>query len=297
MKKNLLGFTLIELLVIFGVSLILIILAFPNFRFFGKESDLNNSAEEIINTLRLAQNKTLASEGGNQWGVYFETSTSPHQYVLFKGKSFAARDTSADEVHKLPKSIEIFEIDLWGGNEVVFERVTGNVSSTSQFGKVSLRLKSDPSKTKEIFIENSGLVSLENPSTPSDANRLKDSRHVHFDYSRSISTSTEKIILTFTYDTSTTTKEIIIADNIKDNQIYWEGEIDVGGEIQKLKIHTHLLNDPILGTRFCIHRDRRYNNKALKVEISGDAGDLIKYDQDGQTTKGNSIYVSEPVWQ
>ena len=297
MKKNFLGFTLIELLVIVGISLILVVLAFPNFCFFGKESDLNNSAEEIINTLRIAQNKTLASEGASQWGVYFETSTSPHQYILFKGRSFATRDTSADETHELPKSIEIYEIDLWGGNEVVFERVTGNVSSTSQFGKVSIRLKMDPTKNKTVYIENSGLVGLINPSTVSDLERVKDSRHVHFDYSRSISTSTERIILTFTYDSSTTTEEIIIADNIKDNQIYWEGEVNVGGEIQKLKIHSHRLNDPISGTQFCIHRDRRYNSKALKVEISGDTGDLIKYDQDGQTTKGNSIYVSEPVWQ
>jgi len=290
------GFTLIELLVIVGISLILILLAFPNFRFFGKESDLANSAQEIVNTLRLAQNKTLASEKASQWGVYFKTSTQPHQYTLFEGSSFASRVTSSDEVHQLPKSIEIYEIDLWGGSEVVFERVTGYASSTSQIGKVSIRLKDEPSKEKTIYVENSGLISLTNPSTPSDQDRLKDSRHVHFDYNRKISTSTEKLILTFTYDTSITTKEIIIAEKIKDDQIYWEGEVDVGGEIQKLKIHTHRLNN--LDTQFCIHRDRRYNNKALKVEISGDSsGELIKYDASGQTTKGTSIYVSEPSWQ
>jgi len=293
------GFTLVEVLTIVGILIVLTGMAVPAFRFFGRESDLNNSAEEIINTLRLAQNKTLASEGASQWGVYFSTTTTPHQYILFEGSSFASRATSSDEVHQLSKSIEIYEIDLWGGNEVVFEKVTGYTSSTSQTGKVSIRLKDEPSKTKTIYVENSGLISLTSPSILSDQNRLKDSRHVHFDYTnRQISTSTEKIILTFTYDTSSTTKEIIIADNIKDNQIYWEGEVNVDGEIQKLKIHTHKLNDPATGSQFCIHRDRRYNTKAITIEISGDSsGNLISYDAAGQTIKGNSIYVSEPIWQ
>jgi len=293
-----LGLTIPELLVAISVMLILFLLTLTTFIHIQKESDLNNSAEEIINTLRLAQNKTLASEGASQWGVYFTTSTDPHQYVLFKGDSYLNRTTSSDEVHQLSKSIEIYEIDLWGGNEVVFEKVTGYTSSTSQIGKVSLRLKDEPLKTKTIYVENSGLISLTNPSTLSDQNRLKDSRHVHFDYTRQISTSTEKLILIFTYDTFSTTKEIIIADNIKDNQVYWEGEVDAGGEIQKIKIHTHKLNDPATGSQFCIHRDRRYNTKAITIEISGDSsGNLISYDAAGQTIKGNSIYVSEPIWQ
>jgi len=292
------SFTLIEILTIVGILIVLIALSIPALRFFQKESDLNDSAEEIIDILRLAQNKTLASEGASQWGIYFDDTTTPHQYTLFKGENFAARDSNFDEVHKLPKTIEIYEIDLWGGNEVVFEKVTGYTSSTSQTGKVSIRLKDEPSKTKTIYVENSGLISLTSPSILSDQNRLKDSRHVHFDYSQTISTSTESLTLTFTYDASIVTKEIKISENLKDNQIYWEGEVNVDGEIQKLKIHTHKLNDPATGSQFCIHRDRRYNTKAITIEISGDSsGNLISYDAAGQTIKGNSIYVSEPIWQ
>ena len=289
------SFTLVEVLIIVGILIVLIAISFPAFRFFQKESDLNNSIEEIINTLRLTQNKTLVSEGASSWGVYFSTSTDPHQYTLFKGENYASRATSSDEVHQLPGSVEIYEINLSeGGSEVVFDRIVG---TTNQFGEVSLRLKTDTSKVKTIYIENSGQVGLTSPSVPSDTDRKKDSRHIHFDYSRPITTTTEILKLTFTYDSSTATKDIIIADNLKDGQIYWEGEVDVAGGIQKLKIHTHILNDSLLGTKFCIHRDRRQNSRALKVEISGDAsGDLIQYNASGQTTKGTSIYVSEPSW-
>ena len=283
------SFTLVEILTIVGILIVLTALSVPAFRFFQKESDLNNSAEEIIDTLRLAQNKTISSEGASQYGVHFEAG----EYVLFKGATYNPAAIE-NEIHNLPGSVEISEVELvGGGSEVVFDRVTG---TTNQSGKVVLRLKTDISKTKTIYIENSGQVGLTNPAVPSDTNRVKDSRHVHFDYSRAIAASSEKLILTFTYDTSTVTQEIVIADHLKDGQIYWEGEVEVAGSIQKLKIHTHRLNNP--DTQFCVHRDRRYNNKALEIKISGDtSGNLIQYSADGLTTAGTSIYVSKPDWQ
>lgn len=294
--KNDAAFTLIELLVVLGVLITLTATTFPAFRSFQKESDLTNSVEEIINALRFVQNKTLASEENSQWGVWFSTSTTPHQYTLFRGENYALRASSSDRIHKLPKTIEFYEINLAGGEpEVVFNRVVG---TTNQSGKISLRLKDDTSKTKQVVIGPSGQIMSAKEATSTDENRVKDSRHVHFDYTRQIATSTETLKLTFTYNASTVTEDIVIIDNIKGGQINWDGKVDVDGEIQELKIHTHRLNDTVLGTQFCVHRDKRYNTKALKIEIDGDPGsNLIRYTADGQTTKGTSVYVSEPNWQ
>ena len=309
-SQKLKGFTIVELLVIVGILIILTAITIPNLRFFQKESDLNNATEEIINTLRLAQNKTLASEGASQYGVYFDATSTPNQYTLFKGRDFASRATSSDKIYKLPKTIKISEIDLWGGEEAVFIRVSGGVSTTNQFGKVTLELKIDSSKTRTIYIESFGQVRLINPSTPSDVNLIKDSRHVHLYYSgREIAISTEKLILTFE---GSVTEEIIIIDNIKEGQIDWKRTILVGEDDQFLYIHTHRLNDynipsPCISlpcTIFSIHRDRRYNNKTLDIDIGGVPGDpaetpdLIRYTAiDGLTTQGNSNYVSQPFWQ
>lgn len=137
-----------------------------------------------------------------------------------------------------------------------------------------------------LFQKESG--SLPDTLLPSDENRIKDSRHVHFDYSRVISIAAERLILTFDYDGSPIIQEIIIADNLQDGQIFWQG--------QNIKIQTHRLNNP--DTQFSVYRDRRYNVKSLKIEISSDSsGDLIRYQADGQTIKGNSIYVADPNWQ
>ncbi len=295
-QKPLLGFTIVELLTVIGILILLTAVSAPAFRTFQKESDLTNTAESIINVLRYARNKTLASEESSQWGVWLSTSTIPQEYILFKGENYTLRDSSYDKVHKISQKVEIYAINLAGGkSEVVFNRILG---TTDYYGNISLRLTSDVSKTKQAIIEQSGKIIFKEDSPPTDENLLKDSRHVHFDYGRQIDTATEILTLTFSYNSSTVTKDIIIIDNLRSNNIYWEGDIDVNGDLQKIKIHTHRLNDVSLGTEFCVHRDRRYNDKALTIEINGDSsGNLIQYDQNGQTTKGTSTYVSEPIWQ
>ena len=288
------GFTFIELVVVMGILIVLGAVAIPTIFDFQEESALNDGAREIVSTLSLAQSKTLASEGGERWGVYFTTSTSPEQYVLFKGEDFDSRTTSSDKVSKVFRTLEFFEINFGGGQEIVFDRITGE---TSQTGRVSLRLKDKPGRFRIVYVENSGRAGM-STSSVSDDDRMKDSRHVHFNYSCQIATSTEKLILTFE---GGITEEIVIADYIKQGEFFWEGEVEVGGYNQRLKIHTHRFNNP--DTQFSVHRDRRYNNKALDIDISGNpdcpalSSTLIRYDAEGATTKGNSIYVSTPIWQ
>jgi len=78
------GLTLVEILVVIGIAIILMGLVIISYRSFQKESDLTNTSQEIMNVLRLSQNKTLASQETSQWGVYFSTSASPQEYILFK---------------------------------------------------------------------------------------------------------------------------------------------------------------------------------------------------------------------
>lgn len=286
------SFTLVEVLVVVGILIILLAASIPAFQFFKKGSDLDNTAEEIINTLRLAESETLASKGSSQYGVYFATSSSPQQYILYKGVSYGARDVQFDKIYSLPKSVSISEIDF-SGSEVVFEKITGQAT---QYGNIVLRLENDYSKIRNIYIERSGQIGLNSSAVILDENRIKDSRHVWVDYNRIINFSTERIVLTFE---DGTVKIIAMADNLINDQIFWEGEITVSGGTQKIKIHTLRLNSP--DTQFSIHRDGRYNNKALRIDIDDtpdlDPGSLLEYSADGLTTTSTSSYVTNLLWQ
>lgn len=287
------GTTLTELMITISILLVIGAVAIPAIYLFQKETDLADEALTVLNVLRLARSKALASEGASRWGVYFTTSTEPDQYVLFQGQSYTNRTTSSDETYQLPKSVEFSTIAL-AGKEVVFKPVVGDVI---QGGEVWLQQKDDITEINTIYIANSGMISM-STSSVTDAGRIKDSRHVHVTYTRQIATSTESIILTFA---GGTTQQIKISDHFKGGQLDWQGKVDVDGEMQQLQIHTHRLNNP--DTLFCIHRDVRYNSKAVGIDIDGDPNypafspTLLQYDVFNQTYKGGSASVDNPVWQ
>lgn len=279
------SFTLIEVLVIIGIMVILMGLALPAYRSFQDESDLNNSTEEIINTLRIAQNKTLASEGASQYGVFFDTSI-PYRVIMFKGENYTTRDSSFDKINKLPDNIEIYEINLTGGeSEVVFNRINGE---TSQAGNLSLRLINNPLKIKTIYIENSGQINLNSISPPSN-DRLGDSRHVHFDLGWSIQNAT---LLKFYFPDIPQTEQVDMADyfNADKTEFDWAGIFIVDGIDQIFQVHTHSLDT--FNSLLCIHRDRnqgRTNQEVIIYIVEGGIDKEIAHylaDVDDSVTEG-----------
>lgn len=280
---------MIELIIAIAILAVLGAVSISTFFLLQKGADLSNAAQELVSVLKLAQNKTLASQDYSQYGVYFDTAVSPNKYTLFKGASFASRDVSADQNYLLPKSVELYDINLNGGNEVVFNRLVG---SADNWGSVSLRLKDDISQNKIIYIANSGVIGFVLPSAPSDT-RTKDSRHTHVDYNRNIDVNTESIILTFN---ETVVQQIPFVDNLSGGQFYWEGKVNVAGSDQTIKIHTHKLNNP--DTQFSVHRDMRFNDANFEITISGDiTGAIAEYSADGRTTSFSSIFVQNLLWQ
>lgn len=284
------SFTLVEILIVIGVLAILVVIAFPAFHSFRVEADLNDSVDKIINTLRLAQSKTLASERANQWGVYFSTSTVPHQYTLFQGTSYASRVTSSDEVYDLPESVEIYDVNLVGEPEVVFDRLIG---STSQFGGISLRLKKDHAKNRTIYIENSGQVGLIASPFPSDTERLKDSRHVHFNLGWGIQNATT---VKFYFPDIPQTEEVSTADyfDAGKTEFDWEGKFIVDGVDQTFHIHTHSLD--AFNTLLCIHRDRnegKNDQEAIIYIVDGGVDKNIAHylaDTNDTVIKGSYVF-------
>lgn len=285
------GFTITELVVVIAIAVLLGGLALPALRIAQKNSELDSVTESLVAVLRLAQNRTVGSEEASQYGVFFDTTTSPDQYVLFKGATWETRDVASDEVHILPQGLELSGVAI-PENTVVFARVTGIVLNA---GSVTLGMIANPEKAESVYVSSSGAIQKTNAFVASDEDRQKDSRHVHIDYmGRAIVTGSESIRLVF----SSTTYQIVLVSNMQDGQIFWEGDVVVDGETQTLLIQTHVLNDPVLGTQFSIVRNKDNNTKAVIVEISGDStGDLIRYDTQGQTTQGSSLYAAPPFWQ
>ncbi|MCH7882915.1 type II secretion system protein [Patescibacteria group bacterium] len=143
------GFTTLEVLLSIAVLIILSAIVIGAFATFRDARELDRAVDEIFTLVREARSRTLSSEGDSQFGVHFETSNS----VLFKGATFTMGAPN-NKTLILSNRVEIFAINILG-SDVVFERLTGDANPS---GDVSVRLKADPSESKTIIINSSGLI-------------------------------------------------------------------------------------------------------------------------------------------
>ena len=283
MKK---GFTLIEFLIVIVILMVMIILSVSMFSFFMKKSDLDSVVNNIISVVNFAKNKTLASEGAKQYGIYFDTVANPDRYILFQGSSYALREISLDEIHNFPVKIEISSFSFAGlGSEVVFNRLTGTTGNSGSL----IVSSSATSSSKTIYIYPSGETSL-NPESASGFGRIADSRHIHFSLGWNIINATR---LKFDFINAGQTREVAMTDYFSIDDFNWEGEFTINSRIQRFKIHSHQLSPT---TELCIHRDRdeEKNNEEVYVYIiqGGVEKEIVHYDNDQSATayKGNYVW-------
>ena len=149
------GFTLIELLLAMAILVILSSAAISSLFGYQSKSDLDYSTKTIVDSLRLAQSRSVSGKDFKRWGVYFDDING--KFVIFaeknEGQGYATAETK--EESSLPASLKIDTISLNGeGKEIIFNRYQGD---TGQYGtynadNVAIIIKSDSSGNKNNII-------------------------------------------------------------------------------------------------------------------------------------------------
>jgi len=139
------GFTLLEMLL--SVALITVIsgIGVPIYQSFQTRNDLDIAEVAAVQTLRRAQVLSQAVDGDTNWGMLATTSS----IILFKGASYAARDSGYDEIFEIPASITIS-----GTQEYVFSKFTGEPQTTG-----TTILTSNSNEVRNIVVNSKGMVS------------------------------------------------------------------------------------------------------------------------------------------
>ncbi len=119
------GFTLLEVVLVIGIMGVLVVLTATSISRFQQKNDLDLAVTSATDALRLAEERARAVDGDARWGVSFATGS----VTIFRGSSFAGRDSAYDEVTTLSDSIVAS-----GTKEYVFARLaatTTNVGTTT----------------------------------------------------------------------------------------------------------------------------------------------------------------------
>lgn len=139
------GFSLIEVLLSVAIIGMLAGLSLPIYQSFQNRNELDIATQSLASALRRAQIYTRGVSGDSQWGVRVQSAS----ITLFKGTSFAGRDTAFDEITTIPSNIVI-----GGDPEVVFAKLSGKPDAA---GSTTLTGLNNEARTVTINAE--GMVS------------------------------------------------------------------------------------------------------------------------------------------
>ena len=135
------GFTLIELILVIAITLILVSVASPVYGTFLTSTQLNESSVQITQMLREARNQAISRVGDSSYGVFFATDSS----TLYKGDSYATRDTNYDYVFVLDDGVSLST--TLSGNEVSYSKGLGEPNNT---GTITVTHSTTGSRVIEI---------------------------------------------------------------------------------------------------------------------------------------------------
>jgi len=125
-KGKTFGFTLLELLIVITITTILVGIGISSYVSQQRAKLLDTTVQEIVGYLRYAQQKSVAQEGGNQWGVHFENLASGNDfYALYTFDNFCATSSSPIETRYLPAGIEFQTPVQENSIDMSYEKLTG----------------------------------------------------------------------------------------------------------------------------------------------------------------------------
>lgn len=156
--KNNKGITLIEIIIIIAIISIISSIVLFNLSLFRNEQALKNTTIDIVSILNTARENTLSSLNSTNYSVHFETD----RVVLFTGSIYSA-SLSTNEVTIFSPSV-IIPLTLGinisgGGNNITFERLTGEVINGTIDSSIVIQLASDATQQKTITINKTGVIS------------------------------------------------------------------------------------------------------------------------------------------
>lgn len=139
------GFTFIEVLLSVAMLAVIAGMSVPVFQSFQVRNDLDDITVSVVQTLRRAQVLAQAVDGDMTWGVRVD----PGVARLFKGATYATRDTGYDETFEIPGSITPS-----GLSEVVYNKLSGTPQTTG-----SIVFTSNTNETRTITLNAKGTIS------------------------------------------------------------------------------------------------------------------------------------------
>jgi len=151
------GFSLIEIIIVAAITVILSLVGLASLIGSRSRFDLDDTAKKIAATLREAQSRGAAEEGGATWGVHFDNNTSTPFYALFRNSYSPASEVGH---YRLPVDIRYATTSVAQGGslDTTFSTISGAPSASSS---ITINLTGGGGaviSSSTIYVAPSGLI-------------------------------------------------------------------------------------------------------------------------------------------
>ncbi len=147
------GVTLIETLVAVAIMAMISGVVLASLNNFRAQKTMDAAVEQVLAAFSQAHFDTISSRNDKQYGIHIDTD----KVVYFIGPTYTA-GLSTNVVYRFVVPVEIVNISLaGGGNEVLFERLSGG---TNQSGTFDVRAKSNNSLKTTVTVNGTGAISI-----------------------------------------------------------------------------------------------------------------------------------------
>ncbi len=153
MKKNAAAFTLLEIL--FVTLTIAILAAIGSFAYVNsyRQSVMKNTNDSLVSLLHLAQQKAVAQEGGNAWGVYVNNTSVPAIVSLYGGNAYAT--STVAQTFEIPYQLSLTAPASGQTSDFNFQKFSGIPTAS---GTIVVKLNAS-TETKTITVTSQGGIS------------------------------------------------------------------------------------------------------------------------------------------
>jgi prepilin-type N-terminal cleavage/methylation domain-containing protein len=138
------GFTLMEMLLSVAIISILAGMGVPIYESFARRNDLDLTTQAVAETLRRAEAYARNGNNDSSWSVEVQSNA----VTLFKGATYASRNTNYDETVSVPGSIT-----LSGLGELQFAKLSAKPNTSG-----NIVLSSTTGDTRTITVNDKGTV-------------------------------------------------------------------------------------------------------------------------------------------
>ncbi len=145
------GLTLIEVLVVIAILTLMALAIVPKAMRVSTPYQLDATLQDFVQVVRLAQTRAMQSEGSSAYSVHL-VAGSGGSFTLYRGTTYASRDTNYDEVHTLPNALTLsYTVP---DTDINFTKLEG---ATTDVGGVTISWP-DGNMSKAVTINSYGLV-------------------------------------------------------------------------------------------------------------------------------------------